>query len=79
MNRENEKRHNEGLKITKKASNRPNELRIKNKYGKDKTPNYKLRIVLVDGCQYRMRGWVSIFALWDTYSGYQYYRSVRPT
>ena len=32
MDRENEKRHNEGLKITKKASNRPNELRKKNKY-----------------------------------------------
>ena len=38
----------------------------------------KLRIVSVDDCQYRMLGWVSLFALWDTRSGHQYYCSVRP-
>ena len=32
----------------------------------------------VDGCQDRMLGWVSIFALWDTCSGYQYYCSGKP-
>ena len=30
----------------------------------------------VDCCQDRMLGWVSIFALWDTCLGYQYYCSV---
>ena len=32
----------------------------------------------VDRCQKRMLGWVSIFALWDTCSGYQYYCSGKP-
>ena len=36
----------------------------------------KLRIV---SYQYRMLGWVSILALWETRSGHQYYCPVRPT
>ena len=32
----------------------------------------------VDRCQDRMLGWVSIFALWDTCLGYQYYCSGKP-
>ena len=32
----------------------------------------------VDRCQDRMRGWVSIFGLWDTCSGYHYSCSGKP-
>ena len=39
---------------------------------KEKTPP---RIV---SYQYRMLGWVSIFSVWDTRSGHEYYCSVRP-
>ena len=51
---------------------------IYSSWGAEKDKDSILRIVSVDGCQYRMRGWVSIFALWNIYSGYQYYCSVRP-